>query len=83
MDVGSFFLIIVVLLLLVGGAIALTSSGLLGGARRSAPVNPDERPRHTRVDADQNADRERYGEPLDEAPGEPLRDADTASGKRR
>jgi hypothetical protein len=81
MGVGGFFLLIVVIVVLVVAVLALTGNISWLGWRGSDPErqgapgtsaggdpSADEQPRHTRVDLDQNTEREPHGEPVDRAP---------------
>jgi hypothetical protein len=73
MDPGSFFILLIVLVAVVGGAIFLAINGGILGSRGSDPerqlgdqgADPDERPRHTRVDLEQNTQETPRGEPVD------------------
>jgi hypothetical protein len=72
MDPGSFFLLIVVVVIVAGAAILFAgNAGLLGrkgsDPERQLSADPDDRPRHTRVDLEQNLQDEPRGEPVDRA----------------
>jgi hypothetical protein len=73
MDPGSFFILLLLLVAAVGGAIFFAINGTILGRRGSDPErqlgdqgsDPDERPRHTRVDLEQNKQDAPRGEPVD------------------
>ncbi|MEA2179942.1 MAG: hypothetical protein QOG77_3239 [Solirubrobacteraceae bacterium] len=73
MDPGTFFLLIVVIVLVVGAVILFTGNAAILGRKGSDPerqlsADPDERPRHTRVDLEQNTQDQPHGEPVDRVP---------------